>query len=277
MAGGLLAAGAVCAQAPAERHEALLQPYSLDHSAVIDMAGPNEDSYAIMVAWPDGDPPPAGWPVLYVLDGEDNFATVALTSRRLARAGARSGIAPGLVVGIGAGPLERRVRDYTPAVPGYHIPTGKPAAGLLTGGADRFLDFVAHDVMRMIHRRWRVDEKQETIAGHSFGGLLAIHALLTRPALFDRAVAVSPSFWFGEEFLAREAATMHALPPLSLLLLTGEQEQGAAAAAKSFIKALPVSAGNHIDQIDLPGQSHGTTMLAALPQIINQAFAREKP
>src|SRR3546814_8135199 len=87
---------------------------------------------ALPIPWPEGDPPSSGWPVLYVLDGEDNFAAFAVAARRLARAGARSGIAPGIVVGIGAGPLARRVRDYTPELPDYRIPAGKPAAGLET-------------------------------------------------------------------------------------------------------------------------------------------------
>src|SRR3546814_1184451 len=108
-----------------------------------------------------------------------------ISARRLARAGARSGIAPGIVVGIGAGPLARRVRDYTPALPDYRIPAGKPAAGLKTGGASAFLDFLQRSVMPVIEARWHIDRRRETLVGHSFGGLLGVHAWLTRPALFD--------------------------------------------------------------------------------------------
>src|SRR3546814_458725 len=133
--GGSLLSDGACAQAGAAQNDSLLRPYTLERSDVIDLVGRGGETYSIFITWPEGDPPSSGWPVLYVLDGEDNFAAFAVAARRLARAGARSGIAPGIVVGIGAGPLARRVRDYTPELPDYRIPAGKPAAGLETGGA----------------------------------------------------------------------------------------------------------------------------------------------
>lgn len=276
-AAGLLFAGVACAQAPVGREPAVAPSYSVERSAVLAVSGPGEESYSIMVAWPAGDPPPSGWPVLYVLDGEDNFAIFALTARRLAKAGRRSGIAPGVVVGIGAGPLPRRVRDYTPPVPGYHIPAGRPAAGMSTGGSEAFLDLLEKRVMPLVRQRWRIDAARETLAGHSFGGLLAIHALLTRPALLDRVVAVSPSFWFGDGFPAREAATAAGPRRGGLLIVTGGQEQGAADAADAFIAALPRGSLDHVRHVDLPGQSHGGTMLAAASETIGEAFGTERP
>lgn len=276
-AGSLLIASLAWDQTLAAQESPVLQPYSLERSAVVGMVGPGKETYSIMMAWPDGDPPPLGWPVLYILDGEDNFATFALAARRFARARARSGIAPGIVVGIPAGPLERRVRDYTPMVPDYHIPADRPASGLQTGGADAFVDFIAREVMPMVHRRWPVDRKRETFAGHSFGGLLALHAMLTRPTMADRIVAVSPSLWFGEGFLIREAAKARNVPPDALLIVTGEGERGAADAARAFTEHLPATFRDRSRLVDLPGQSHGTTMLAALPRIMDEAFGTEKP
>src|SRR3546814_8679688 len=127
--GGSLLSDVAVAQAGAAQNDSLLRPYTLERSDVIDLVGRGGETYSIFITWPEGDPPSSGWPVLYVLDGEDNFAAFAVAARRLARAGARSGIAPGIVVGIGAGPLARRVRDYTPALPDYRLSAGKPAAG----------------------------------------------------------------------------------------------------------------------------------------------------
>lgn len=275
-ASGSLLASASGAQASA-RNDVVLNPYTLERSDVIDLAGPAGETYSIMIAWPDGDPPSSGWPVLYVLDGEDNFAAFTVAARRLARAGARSGIVPGIVVGISAGPLTRRVRDYTPAIQDYRIPAGKPAAGLETGGAPTFLDFLERSVMPVIATRWRIDRRRETLVGHSFGGLLGAHAALTRPALFDHVVAVSPSFWFGEGFLTRDAATASGASRGTLLILTGGREDGAVSAAKAFIGALPNGALERVDHIDLPGQTHGATMLAALPQALSRAFGPKVP
>ncbi|MFV0275598.1 MAG: alpha/beta hydrolase [Parahaliea sp.] len=250
-------------------------PYTLERSAVIRLAGPGGELYPLMVAWPRGEAPAGGWPVLYVLDGQDNFPIFALTARRLARAGVRTGIAPGLVVGIGAGPLPRRVFDYTPPVPGYRIAEGMPASGLAIGGGEVFLDFVEQQVVPAVHRRWPVDAARETLVGHSFGGLLAVHTFLKRPALFDHLVAVSPSFWFGDGLLAREAATAPDAPRGSLLVVTGGAERGNAGQSAAVFHATLLAAlpDARLRTVNLEGQSHGSTMMAALGDALAVAFS----
>src|SRR3546814_1447838 len=79
--------------------------------------------------------------------------------------------------------------------------------------------------MPVIEARWHIDRRRETLVGHSFGGLLGVHAWLTRPALFDHVVVVSPSFWFGDGFLAREAAIARDAPRGTLLILNGERSE----------------------------------------------------
>jgi predicted alpha/beta superfamily hydrolase len=245
-----------------------MAPYQLAHSMIADI-GDGEASYRVMIAWPDGEPPAAGWPILYILDGEDNFAITALTARRLARAGERSGVDAGLIVGIAAGPLPRRVRDYTPATPGWAIPAGRPAHGLQTGGADAFLDLIERRVMPLVHDgRWRVDRTRETLVGHSFGGLLALHAAFTRPTLFDQVVAVSPSLWFGEGLIAREAAQAAGGP--RILIAEGD----GATAGSGSPSALAAQLGGRARFLPLAGQSHGTTMLAATAPAIGFAFGK---
>src|SRR3546814_1825731 len=97
-----------------------------------------------------------------------------------------------------------------------------------------------------------IDRRRETLVGHSFGGLLGVHAWLTRPALFDHVVVVSPSFWFGDGFLAREAAIARDASRGTLVILTGEREGGAVGAAKAFVNALPDGALERADLFDLP-------------------------
>jgi len=244
-------------------------PYTLPHSVEQVVRAKNGDAYPILIAWPEAPPPAGGYPVLYVLDGEDNFAIAALTARRMARAGARTGISDGIVVGIAAGPLPRRTRDYTPATPGWTIPANRPASGMATGGAEAFLDFVERQVKPLVRRRWRVDRSRETLLGHSFGGLLALHAALTRPAMFGGVVAVSPSLWFGDGLIAREVATAKDVPPM--LIAEGD---GAAVAPAELIRSIDRGAdAGRVRFLPLPGQSHGTTMLAAIAPAIRFAFS----
>jgi hypothetical protein len=244
-------------------------PYTLPHSVEQVVHAEGGEAYRILIAWPDAPPPPAGYPVLYVLDGEDHFAIAALTARRLARAGGRSGVMDGIVVGIAAGPLQRRVRDYTPVTPGWTIPATMPASGLRTGGAEAFLDLLERQVQPLVRQRWRVDRSRETLLGHSFGGLLALHAALTRPAMVDGVVAVSPSLWFGDGLIMREAAAAKGTPPI----LIAESDTAAAAPAALARSLDPGANDGRARFLPLPGQSHGTTMLAAMAPAIHFAFA----
>lgn len=255
--------------APVTKEPLAATPYTLSNSVEQVVHARNGDAYRVMIAWPEGPPPPAGYPVLYVLDGEDNFAIAALTARRLARAGARTGISEGIVVGIAAGPLPRRTRDYTPATPGWTIPANRPASGMTTGGAEAFLDLVERQVQPLVRQRWRVDRSRETLLGHSFGGLLALHAALTRPTMFGGVVAVSPSLWFGDGLIAHEVATAKRAPPI--LIAEGE---GASVAPVELIRLLDRDAdAARARFLPLPGQSHGTTMLAAMAPAIRFAFS----
>ncbi len=270
------AAAALMPLAPASAAQAVEQgAYTIARSQVLSIPAADGHAYRVMVAWPDGPPPSQGWPVLTVLDGEDNFALVVQTLRRLGKAGARSGVAEGLVVAIESGDLPRRVYDYTPATPGWSIPAGAPAAGLRTCGGDAFLDFVAERLRPELARRWKIDPRRQALLGHSFGGLLGLHASLTRPALFDTVVAVSPSLWFGKDLLAREAAAVVPTAPRRLMIASGDERTPATGSvtATDLTAKLNARAGEGTAKVlTLPGQSHGSTMLAALVPALTFVF-----
>jgi predicted alpha/beta superfamily hydrolase len=271
----LVTAAVILATAPAVAAEA---PFTLDRSVVTGVATPTGRHYRVLVAWPDGPPPATGWPVLYVLDGDDNFAATVSTARRLARAGARSGVEPGVVVGIASEDLARRVLDYTPPAPGYAIPTGAPASGLATGGGDAFLDVMRDRIQPEIARRLKIDPNRQTILGHSFGGLLVLHALSARPNQFQTYVAISPSLWFGDGAVARQLSG--AKPRANVLIAAGDREGGPASAvpnfptAQSLAETLKIS-GVQARFLPLPGQSHGGTMYASLAEAVALAFRHE--
>lgn len=258
--------------------------YSIEHSSVLAVKAADGHEYRVMVAWPEGAPPAAGWPVLYVLDGDDNFAVVTQTLRRLVKAGPGGGVAPRLIVGVESGSLARRVFDYTPATPGWTIPAGAPAAGLATGGADRFLDTLAGPVAAEVAARWPIDRRRQAIIGHSFGGLLGLHAFFTRPDQFDSVVAVSPSLWFGGELLAKEEAGFRVMKRREsrLMVAAGGAERGPLASPPPApgeglvgrLKALTPAADAVF--LDLPGQSHGSTFLAGLTPALGFISERDR-
>lgn len=179
-----------------------------------------------------------------------------------------------MIVGIDSGPLGRRVLDYTPVSPGWTIPPGAPASGLATGGADAFLLLLERTVKPLVAARWSINPRRQTLAGHSFGGLLALHALFTRPDTAMRYAAVSPSMWFGGDLLAREERTAR-LSGSQALIAVGIDERGpdggSGAAAEALARRIS-AAGAPTRFLSLTGQEHGTTMLAAMGPILKLAF-----
>ncbi|RAI54595.1 alpha/beta hydrolase [Roseicella frigidaeris] len=195
-------------------------------------------AYRLMIGKPPGDPPAAGWPVLYLLDGNAAFATAYHAMRSQSARPVGTGVLPALVVGIGYPTeemldLRRRALDYTPALPPRAAGDPPPAPDLFpapgpTGGAEAFLDLLAETVQPAVAAAHPVDARRQALFGHSYGGLLVLHALFTRPGGFRDYLAISPSIWFGDRLVLREEARFAAAPVpagLGLFMAVGGEEQ----------------------------------------------------
>lgn len=169
------------------------------------------DVYQIQIRLPNGEAPEAGFPVVYLLDSNAWFGMASdLLSTRAMNTDS-TGIPPAILVGI-AYPtdapydLKRRTYDLTPPseiVTMPPRPNGKPWPP--TGGADAFLRLIETQVKPLVDQRAPVDKSQETLIGHSFGGLFALHVMLTQPEAFDTYLAGSPSIWFNQKQVLHEA------------------------------------------------------------------------
>ncbi|HEY0364955.1 MAG TPA: alpha/beta hydrolase-fold protein [Pyrinomonadaceae bacterium] len=136
------------------------------------------------------------YPVLYMTDGDGHMGHTASTVEFLTQNGRISDL---IVVGV---TNTDRTRDLTPAKS-----SDKDLAGNLrfptSGGADNFLKFFETELIPEIEKQFRV-QPYRIFAGHSLGGLFAIHAMITKPGLFNSYVAVSPSLqWENSEALKR--------------------------------------------------------------------------
>ena len=138
------------------------------------------------------------FPVLYLADGPSHIDLVASTMDFVAM-GDR--MPPLVIVGIAN---TDRTRDMTPSHADEKNPDGTVRADPTSGGADHFVDFIQNELMPEIERRYRV-APYKIFAGHSFGGLLAVHILITRPDMFQAYIAASPSLWWDNERTLRQA------------------------------------------------------------------------
>jgi predicted alpha/beta superfamily hydrolase len=173
---------------------------------------------------------------------------------------ARGGRMPEMiVVGI---TNTNRTRDLTPTKatePGSKAP---PAGG---GGADKFVKFIETELIPQVEKTYRT-EPYRIFAGHSFGGLLAVHILATKPDLFNAYIAVSPSLWWDDEVAIRELAEcLKRRPELHhTLFMTLGNEKGNMQTGFDKAKVLLGSqhpAGFVWDSMLMEDENHGTVVL----------------
>ena len=143
--------------------------------------------------------------VLYLTDGDGHINEIGSTIDFLVN---NDRMPPLIVVGI---TNTDRTRDLTPTRWDMKLPNGTVIPNPTSGGADKFLDFIQTELMPEIEKRYPT-QPYRVFAGHSLGGLLAIHALITRPNLFNAYIAVSPSLQWddgktlhqAQEFFAKQ-------------------------------------------------------------------------
>lgn len=248
--------------------------------------------YQVFVAMPEGTPPPGGYPVLYLLDGNACFAAASDMLRMQLLYPPSSGVFPMVVVGVGYPgdkPLDnqRRSFDFVPVAPGqgsaewvrYKAPSG---------GSDAFLAFLVDELRPLLAARFPLDTTRQTLVGHSLGGLFTLHALIRRPEAFRNYAPISPSIWVDQAGLTAGVdslvSRLSALKPVSVLQMVAGDE----VPERPERSAMMVSTARAIDQrlqllapqglrarlTELPGENHMSSFFCALPAILRLAGAK---
>jgi len=177
------------------------------------------------------------------------------------------------------------------------------------GGLDDFLRIIETEVKPRVFATAKADHAQlnpddQTLFGHSLGGLAVLEALFTEPKAFRTFVAASPSIWWADKaVLQKEAAfdaqvNAGAVTPRILITVGGEEEtaprlppamaaQQAAAEAEvkmasmvtnacalaGRLKALHGAAGYQVEDCAVfPGQAHGISVWPAIGRTVTFAF-----
>lgn len=161
--------------------------------------------------------PAARWPVLYMHDGQNLFDAGRApygaewgVDEHLARLAASGQVRAPIVVGVGNTPL--RLREYLPsglirALPGdmrtdlLGIYGGEPLS-------DGYLRFLVDELKPFVDSAYRTRPGRDdtVIMGSSMGGLISLHALMTRPDVFGAAGCVSTHWPLKIEALENPAA-----------------------------------------------------------------------
>lgn len=137
------------------------------------------------------------YPVMYITDGDAHIAHTAASVDFLARNGRMSEL---ILVGI---TNTDRTRDLSPTHVTTAGATGAPQFPT-SGGADKFLKFMETELFPQIEKNYRT-HPYRILAGHSLGGLFAVHAMISRPELFNAVIAVSPALQWDNQVVVKRA------------------------------------------------------------------------
>jgi predicted alpha/beta superfamily hydrolase len=224
--------------------------------------------YRLDIGVPLNASPAAGYPTMYLLDGNN-----ALAELREDWLGELTAGTPPLLVMIGYDidgtyDGEQRTRDYTGAT------------------SRAFLQLIESQIKPQVQARYHVDLQRQTLWGHSFGGLFVLYALLQTPDAFQTWIAASPSLWY-QPMTFNNGMALRAFPPgttRTVRIVKGEREgkppiaqfDGGSAEKRKEMSAVPSDAhrllaehlaelpGTEASDQQFNGRNHGQMFSTAL-------------
>lgn len=158
-----------------------------------------DEEREIWIYLPANHTPTGNYPVMYVLDGDRSFTYAS----GLVKQFAENDKMPNMIL-VGILNTDRN-RDLTPT----HVENdedGNPQPFLkTTGGGDNFLKFMRTELAPYIEKNY-TSSKFRIFAGHSLGGLMAVHAFLTQADFYNAFIAIDPSLWWDDGVMNKRLA-----------------------------------------------------------------------
>jgi predicted alpha/beta superfamily hydrolase len=133
------------------------------------------------------------YPVIYLLDGSENFNTVVSITEHMAESNL---CPPMIVVGI---LHQNRLVDLTTG-------TDKELPDVV-GGGEKFMSYVEKELIPYIDANYPTTS-YKTFIGHSLGGLTVMNTFLHNPTLFNSYVSLDASLWWDNQKVVKEAKTI---------------------------------------------------------------------
>lgn len=133
------------------------------------------------------------YPVIYLLDGSENFNTVVSITEHMAESNL---CPPMIVVGI---LHQNRLVDLTTG-------TDKELPNVV-GGGEKFMAYIEKELIPYIEANYPTTS-YKTFIGHSLGGLTVVNTFLHNPNLFNSYVSLDASLWWNNQKPVKEAKTI---------------------------------------------------------------------
>lgn len=240
----------------------------------------NGQEYRIFVNFPanygDGE---NAYPVIYLTDGNGNFPLLRSIYGQLNR---EKRMPQAIIIGIGY-PTDDgqaisalRGRDFTPTYfSDYQNPSNNFPSG--TGGAASFFEFIWNELKPAVDARYRTLPNDNTLIGHSLGGLFGLYVLFQPEGSFNRYLIASPSIWWDNNTIlgSEEAyAAGHTDLPVRVFMSAGTDEPEISTAMQDLAKAIQERAYPHLTLTTqvFPDEGHLTVVPFALSRGLRTLF-----
>ncbi|SUX47871.1 alpha/beta hydrolase [Chryseobacterium indoltheticum] len=135
------------------------------------------------------------YPIIYLLDGSMNEDFIHVTG--LIQFFNQMYSMPETIV-VGIVNIDRK-KDFTFHTDLKDLQKDYPT----TGHSDKFISFLEKELKPYVEGQFKTTDKY--LFGQSLGGLLATEILLKKPELFNNYFIISPSLWWDDESLLKEA------------------------------------------------------------------------
>ena len=185
----------------------------------------NEQVLTVRLPRGYADNPDKRYPVLFSIDGgpEQDFELLAGIA---AEAEFSTSFEPFILIGV---QTEDRYKQLTPAMTRLPLQRLKEnyAERMVPGGATKFREYLAREVVPWATKRYRTDRK--IVGAASLGGLFVLDTFIEKPELFDDYIALTPSVWWDDGRIVDEAAQQlarHAASDRRLYLTMGDEGIG---------------------------------------------------
>lgn len=204
------------------------------------------------------------YPVIYLLDGSANEDFLHIAG--LVQFFNMLKMPEFIVIGIAN--VDRK-RDFTFHTDLEDLKKAYPT----TGGSEKFITFIETELQPFVTSNYKTSDVKYII-GQSLGGLLATEILLKKPDLFSHYLIVSPSLWWDNESLLKNAGSLaqkqNDAKRYVYISVGGQEEKIMQKEAKELSAILQKANKTNLklDFLPLPKENHATI----LHQSITEAF-----
>jgi len=167
-----------------------------------------------------------GYPVVYFCDGQNVFDGMTSfipnqewRADETAQAMVEAGLIPPVVLVAIDNAGMKRADEYLPT-------KGKLGDSEVGGGATDYGNFLVREVKPFIASKYAVskDANKTGLIGSSFGGIVTFYLGISRPTEFGLLGVMSPSFWWDDQRLVRDAGNWKGKPDVKIWMDMGLEE-----------------------------------------------------